>query len=123
MLRRELTNTRFFDSSRHLTYIPESIGDLRNFYVLSQSVEHENVTGGRLFSRTRTTPNDILSSHIRSFERTPSFADPSAGQPREEIRLFLSANEIYKLPRELFSVTRMTVLALRALFSIILCII
>jgi hypothetical protein len=57
----------------------------------------------------------------RSFaERTRSIADASVGLAREHLQLFLSGNQIRHLPRELFSLEKMTVLILRAEFFVLL---
>lgn len=54
------------------------------------------------------------SSLERSFERTSSITDSSIinGQEQDKIQLYLSANAINRLPRELFTVTRISVLSL-----------
>jgi hypothetical protein len=99
-------------SSQELTCIPQSIGDLGKFFVTAERAEHTNATGGRLFSRSKTTPIST-SYQSRSFERTTSISEASTGLAKDQIQLYLYANKIQKLPRELFSLTKMTVLSLR----------
>lgn len=96
--------------SRNLTYIPQSIGDLVGFCVIPERLEQANLAGGRLFSRTKTTPIHTQ-SQSRSFERTASITESTMA--REEIQLYLASNQIRTLPRELFNLTKMTVLSLR----------
>ena len=100
-------------SSRELTYIPGSVGDLGKFFVSARKVEQANSTGGRLFSRTKTTPSGN-SYQSRLFERTASISESSMA--REELQLYLATNKIQKLPRELFSLSKMTVLSLRGCY-------
>jgi hypothetical protein len=97
-------------SSQELTYIPGSIGDLGKFFVSAKRIEQANSTGGRLFSRSKTAP--ISPSHqSRLFERTTSISESSTA--REELQLYLAMNRIRTLPRELFSLAKITVLSLR----------
>ena len=106
------TDLGAMDSSHELTYIPRFIEDLGKFFVAAEQLERANSTGGRLFSRTKTAP--IRASYqSRSFERTTSISESSTGLAREELQLYLAANSIQKLPRELFSLKKMTVLSLR----------
>lgn len=103
-------------SGREITYIPQSIGDLGNFFVLAAKTAQANPTDRRLFSRTKTTPIST-SSVSRSFERATSISESCTGLARDEVQLYLSSNKIRKLPRELFNLTKMTVLSLRRYFS------
>ncbi|KAF8647741.1 hypothetical protein AX16_006576 [Volvariella volvacea WC 439] len=115
----ELDNT-------NLTYIPQRfIADLEKFYV--PPVDFEPVTpekqgdrpsapptkgGGRLFTRVVTAPVGAGNLFSRSPEngRTQTFG----GLPREDIRLFLSGNQIAELPIELMNLQKLTVLSLRS---------
>ncbi|KZP16625.1 hypothetical protein FIBSPDRAFT_934527 [Athelia psychrophila] len=100
--------------SRELTHIPPSIGDLGNFYVTPATATEGSVggaRGGRFFARD-LTPTRPLGS--RSFERTASVKERPAGISRGDIHLLLAVNNIRRLPRELFSLSRLTVLTLRS---------
>lgn len=99
--------TCFFYRSCELSYIPPSIGDLCNFYVTPASAAERNVAGNRFFAR------DLTPTGPRSFERTASVKERAAGISREDIQLFLAVNNIRRLPRELFTLKRLTVLTLR----------
>jgi Leucine-rich repeat (LRR) protein len=52
---------------------------------------------------------------VRTFSRTIT-----AGVPNHELRLDLSKNNITRLPRELFALTKLTVLLLRASISLVI---
>ena len=99
-------------SSHELINIPQSIADLAKFFVPAERVEQANSTGGRLFSRTKTTPIGP-SYQSRSFERTASISESSTGLARDELQLYLAGNKITRLPRELFYLIKLTVLSLR----------
>ncbi|KAF7982610.1 hypothetical protein HWV62_27646 [Athelia sp. TMB] len=78
-------------SSLDLSYIPPSIGDLCNFYVTPATAAERNVAGNRFFERN-LTPTGSLGS--RTFERTASVKERSAGLSREDIHLYLYQNKI-----------------------------
>ncbi|EGN95035.1 hypothetical protein SERLA73DRAFT_77050 [Serpula lacrymans var. lacrymans S7.3] len=100
-------------SNQQLTYIPPSIADLSNFFNTSEKSEQVNIvdaTAVRSFSRV-STGTESSSSRTRSFGRIKSIVE--SGKERHELQLYLSGNQISNLPRELFSLQKMTVLILR----------
>ncbi|PFH51953.1 hypothetical protein AMATHDRAFT_2657 [Amanita thiersii Skay4041] len=123
-------------SNNNLTHIPSRfIEDLEKMYIPPESLEQFKLTSHstafqslspRPFARHHTAPADI--EDIQSFlsspnmtsrlvrangERTRTVADVSLGLPKGEIALYLTANQISKLPIELFVLQKLTILSIR----------
>lgn len=135
----EGASTRVFDgngnidlSNHNLTYISRKfVEDLENMYIPPDSLNNfrslELSTGiaSRPFARSLTAPADVEESGSYHFAsdarrmareragRVRTIADISLGLPKGQIALYLMANEITKLPKELFNLQKLTILSIR----------
>ena len=121
--------------SNPLTYIPAEIADLNKIVVLGSKPSEATATAAVRIERTlmrSTTLPAMPRRHTPFFDRDTTRKRFKAGSTslirtataaihledpppsKGEIRLFLSNNKIKSLPLELFRVSGLTVLALRA---------
>ena len=118
-------------SNQNLTYISRKfIEDMENIYIPTDILDSFQVSTfpgstSRPFMRSLTAPADIEepgSYHFPSSARrmarervgrVRTIADVSLGLPRGDIALYLMANQITKLPRELFNLQKLTILSIR----------
>lgn len=96
-------DTKFLKELRMVVKLPE--------------VENEspNQTETRLFKRVSSTPRDTARDIRRAFSKTDTIrAGTLNGEEEKNIHLFLGANSITSIPRELFMLTNLVTLSLSA---------
>ena len=116
-----------------LTHISQKfIEDLENIYIPPGSLDHFRApqmstspgNTSRHFSRSQTAPADIEDSGSYLFlsearritgdgnRRVRTISDMSLGFPKGDIALYLSDNDITKLPKELFNLQKLAILSI-----------
>ncbi|KAH6915872.1 hypothetical protein BKA70DRAFT_1139760, partial [Coprinopsis sp. MPI-PUGE-AT-0042] len=95
-------DTKFLKELRMVVKLPEAEN------------ESPNQTETRLFKRVSSTPKDTARDIRRAFSKTDTIrAGALHGDEEKNIHLFLAANVIASIPRELFMLTNLVTLSLR----------
>lgn len=122
MFRKFETETRFFFifRSQGLSYIPErAIEDLQKIVILPTPSELKYVTSDFKALHTASNAQNPHAPPSHARRRSLNFVRASSaltlsGVPREQMSLVLADNYLRSLPPQLFHLTRLTVLSLRA---------
>jgi hypothetical protein len=112
-----LAATEKYSSGNGLTRIDTKfLKELRMVVKLPEAQdESPNQTETRLFKRVSSTPKDTARDIRRAFSKTDTIrVGTSHGEEEKNIHLFLGANSIASIPRELFMLTNLVTLSLSA---------